>query len=185
MVCHWKIYQTVLAVGFEVGWGVGVQGWGGGRSGLVVLIDNGRVYQSKAADALVQVKTTTFGTNVGLNMLLNISSRYLGGLFWSMQLRGLPSSDGYFYYMAGIHCWGNLSFGLFLMHVLIYHPPQCLEFGAAHFIGYLVWFGTLLISHNMFLVLWIISYLTRVITSELHQQMPDISMIFKRQIIYQ
>ena len=33
-----------------MGWG-----WGGGRSGRVVLIDNGRVYQSKAADALVQV----------------------------------------------------------------------------------------------------------------------------------
>ena len=30
-------------------------------------------------------------------MLLNISSRYLGGLFWSRQLRGLPSSDGFFY----------------------------------------------------------------------------------------
>ena len=75
---------------------MGVQGWGGGRSDRVVLIDNGRVYQSKAADALVQVKTTTFGTNVGLNMLLNISSRYFGGLFWSRQLRGLPSSDGYF-----------------------------------------------------------------------------------------
>ena len=75
---------------------MGVQGWGGGGSGRVVLIDNGRVYQSKAADALVQVKTTKFGTNVGLNMLLNISSRYLGGLFWSRQLRGLPSSDGYF-----------------------------------------------------------------------------------------
>ena len=79
------------------GGGAGVQGWGGGRSGRVVLIDNGRVYQSKAADALVQVKTTTFGTNVGLNMLLNISSRYFGGLFWSRQLRGLPSSDGYFF----------------------------------------------------------------------------------------
>ena len=76
--------------------GVGVQGWGGGGSGRVVLIDNGRVYQSKAADALVQVKTTKFGTNVGLNMLLNISSRYFGGLFWSRQLRGLPSPDGYF-----------------------------------------------------------------------------------------
>ena len=76
--------------------GVVVQGWGGGRSGRVVLIDNGRVYQSKAADALVQVKTTTFGTNVGLNMLLNIISKYFGGLFWSRQLRGLPSSDGYF-----------------------------------------------------------------------------------------
>ena len=73
-----------------------VQGWGGGGSGRVVLIDNGRVNQSKAADALVQVKTTKFGTNVGLNMLLNISSRYFGGLFWSRQLRGLPSSDGYF-----------------------------------------------------------------------------------------
>ena len=56
-----------------------------------------KAYQSKAADALVQVKTTKFGTNVGLNMLLNISSRYLGGLFCSMQLRGLPSSDGYFW----------------------------------------------------------------------------------------
>ena len=66
------------------GGGAGV-GWG--RSGRVVLIDNGRVYQSKAVDALVQVKTTTFGTNVGLNMLLNISSRYFGGLFWSRQLR--------------------------------------------------------------------------------------------------
>ena len=74
----------------------GVQGWGGGGSGRVVLIDNGRVNQSKAANALVQVKTTKFGTNVGLNMLLNISSRYLGVLFWSRQLRGLPSSDGYF-----------------------------------------------------------------------------------------
>ena len=40
-----------------------MQGWDGGRSGRVVLIDNGRVYQSKAADALVQVKTTTFGTS--------------------------------------------------------------------------------------------------------------------------
>ena len=75
--------------------GAGVGG-GGGGSGRLVLIDNGRVYQSKAADALVQVKTTKFGTNVGLNMLLNISSRYFGGLFWSRQLRGLPSSDGYF-----------------------------------------------------------------------------------------
>ena len=37
-----------------------------------------------------------FGTNVGLNMLLSISSRYFGGLIWSRQLRGLPSSDGYF-----------------------------------------------------------------------------------------
>ena len=63
-----------------------MQGWGGGRSGRVVLIDNGRVYQSKAADALVQVKTTTFGMNVGLNMLLNISSMYFGGLFWSRQM---------------------------------------------------------------------------------------------------
>ena len=52
------------------GW---IGGGGGGGSGRVVLIDNGRVYQSKAADALVQVKTTKFGTNVGLNMLLNIS----------------------------------------------------------------------------------------------------------------
>ena len=81
---------------FEFGWGVGVQGWGGGGSGRVVLIDNGRVNQSKAADALVQVKTTKFGTNVSLNMLLNISSRYFGGPFWSRQLRGLPSSVGYF-----------------------------------------------------------------------------------------
>ena len=80
------------------GW-VGVQGLGWGGSGRVVLIDNGRVYQSKAADALVQVKTTKFGTNVGLNMLLNISSRYFRGLYWSRQLRGLPSSDGYFYLM--------------------------------------------------------------------------------------
>ena len=79
---------------------LGVQGWGGGGSGRVVLNDNGRVYQSKAADALVQVKTTKFGTNVGLNMLLNISSRYLGGLFWSWQLRGLPSSDGYFWHWS-------------------------------------------------------------------------------------
>ena len=76
-----------------------MQGWGGGGSGRVVLIDNGRVYQSKAADTLVQVKTTKFGTNVGLNMLLNISSRYFGGLFWSRQLRGLPSSDGYFFFI--------------------------------------------------------------------------------------
>ena len=91
------------AVGFEVGWGVGVQGWSGGGSGQVVLIDDGRVYQSKAADALVQVKTTKFGTNVGLNMLLNISSRYLGGLFWSRQLRDLPSSDGYFF--LGVRFW--------------------------------------------------------------------------------
>ena len=68
----------------------------GGGSGRVVLIDNGRVYQSKAADAIVQVKTTKFGTRVGLNMLLNISSRHFGGLFWSRQLQGLPSSDGYF-----------------------------------------------------------------------------------------
>ena len=80
-----------------------MQRWGGGRSSRVVLIDNGRVYQSKAADALVQVKTTTFGTNVGLNMLLNISSRYFGGLFWSRQLRGLPSSDGYFSQCSS-HC---------------------------------------------------------------------------------
>ena len=91
-----KIYQTVLCC-WVWGWmGVGVQRWGGGRSGRVVLIDNGRVYQSKAAEAIVQVKTTTFGTNVGLNMLHNISSRYFGGLFWSRKLRGLPSSDGYF-----------------------------------------------------------------------------------------
>ena len=74
-----------------------MQGWGGGGSGRVVLIDNGRVYQSKAADALVQVKTTKFGTNVGLNTLLSISSRYFWGLFWSRQLQGLPCSDGYFY----------------------------------------------------------------------------------------
>ena len=74
---------------------MGVQGWGGVGSGRVVLIDNGRVYQSKAADALIQVKTTKFGTNVGLNMFY-ISSWYFGGLFWSRQLRGLPSSDGYF-----------------------------------------------------------------------------------------
>ena len=71
-------------------------GVGGGGSGQVVLIDNGRVYQSKAADALVQVKASKLGTNVGLNMLVNISSRYFGGLFWSRQLRGLPSSDGCF-----------------------------------------------------------------------------------------
>ena len=73
----------------------------------MVLIDNGRVYQCKAADALVQVKTTTFGTNVGLNMLLNISSRYFGGLFWSRQLRGLPSSDGYFFCCIPWMCWVN------------------------------------------------------------------------------
>ena len=97
MVCHWKIYQTVLCC-WVWGWmGVGVQGWGGGRSGQVLLIDNGRVYQSKAADALVHVKATTLGTNVGLDVLLNISSRYFGGLFWSRQLWGLPSSDGYFF----------------------------------------------------------------------------------------
>ena len=65
-----------------------------------------RVYQSKAADALVQVKTTKFGTNVGLNMLLNISSRYFGGLFWSRQLRGLPSSDGYFWNAPPDHSLG-------------------------------------------------------------------------------
>ena len=76
--------------------GGGGAGVGGGGSGRVVLIDNGRVYQSKAADALVQVKTTKFGTNVGLHILLSISSRYFGGIFWSRQLRGLPSSDGYF-----------------------------------------------------------------------------------------
>ena len=90
-----KSIRPCCAVGFEVGWRWG-QGWGGVGSGRVVLIDNGRVYPSKAADALVQVKTTKFGTNVGLNMLLNISSRYSGGLFWSRHLRGLPSSDGYF-----------------------------------------------------------------------------------------
>ena len=95
-----NLLDRAVLLGFEFGWGVGVQGWGGGGSGRVVLIDNGRVNQSKAAewaDALVQVKTTKFGTNVGLNMLLNISSRYFGGLFWSRQLRGLPSSDGYFF----------------------------------------------------------------------------------------
>ena len=75
---------------------MGGGGAGAGGSGRMVLIDDGRVYQSKAADALVQVKTTKFGTNVGLNMLLNISSRYFGGHFWSWQLRGLPSSDSYF-----------------------------------------------------------------------------------------
>ena len=85
-----------------------MQGWGGGRSDRVVLIDNGRVYQSKADNALVQVKTTTFGTNVGLNMLLNISSRYFGGLFWSRQLRGLPSSDGYFS-SSHLSCWESLN----------------------------------------------------------------------------
>ena len=68
----------------------------------MVLIDNGRVYQSKAADALVQVKTTKFGTNVGLNMLLNISFRYFGGLFRSRQLRGLPSSYGYFFCISAL-----------------------------------------------------------------------------------
>ena len=92
---------------------MGVQGWGGVGSGRVVLIDNGRVYQSKAADALVQVKTTKFGTNVGLNMLLNISSRYFWGLFWSRQLRGLPSSDGYFYTPAPPKLeWGYTGFTL-------------------------------------------------------------------------
>ena len=90
-----------------------MQGWGGGGSGRVVLIDNGRVYQSKAADALVQVKTTKFGTNVGLNMLLNISSRYFGGLFWSRQLQGLPSSDGYFLYVAKSNGTGNDNFCCF------------------------------------------------------------------------
>ena len=55
-----------------------MQGWGGGGSGQVVLIDNGRVNQSKAADALVQVKTTKFGTNVGFNMLLNILGAFSG-----------------------------------------------------------------------------------------------------------
>ena len=64
----------------------------------MVLIDNGRVYQSKAADALVQVKTTKFGTNVGLNMLLNISSRYFGGLFWSSH----PQMA--IFYHRGQHC---------------------------------------------------------------------------------
>ena len=102
-----NLIRPCCAVGFEVGWGVGVQGWGGGRSGRVVLIDNGRVYQSKGADALVQVKTTTFGTNGGLNMLLNISSRYFGGLFWSRQLRGLPSSDGYFLSRSSIKFQGH------------------------------------------------------------------------------
>ena len=91
-----NLLDRAVLLGLRLDGGVGVQGRGGGRSGWVVLIDNGRVYQSKVADALVQVKTTTFGTNVGLNMLLNISSRYFGGLFWSRQLRGLPSSDGYF-----------------------------------------------------------------------------------------
>ena len=87
---------VLLGLRLDMGWGCRGGVGGGGGSGRVVLIDNGRVYQSKAADALVQVKTTKFGTNVGLNMLLNISSRYFGGLFWSRQLRGLPSSDGYF-----------------------------------------------------------------------------------------
>ena len=85
-------HAVLLGLRLDGGWGCR----GGVGSGRVVLIDNGRVYQSKAADALVQVKTTKFGTNVGLNMLLNISSRHFGGLFWSRQLRGLPSSDGYF-----------------------------------------------------------------------------------------
>ena len=91
-----NLLDRAVLLGLNLDGGAGVQGWGGGGSGRVVLIDNGRVNQSKAADALVQVKTTKFGTNVGLNMLLNISSRYFGGLFWSRQLRGLPSSDGYF-----------------------------------------------------------------------------------------
>ena len=107
--------------------GGGVQGWGGGGSGRVVLIDNGRVYQSKAADALVQVKTTKFGTNVGLNMLLNISSRYLGGLFWSRQLRGLPSSDGYFFWSvsqfqkSSIYNGGCYKLGFWLCWLEIWH----------------------------------------------------------------
>ena len=78
-------HAVLLGLRLDGGWGcrgeVGVQGWGGDGSGRVVLIDNGKVYQSKAADALVQVETTKFGTDVGLNMLLNMSSRYYGGLF--------------------------------------------------------------------------------------------------------
>ena len=108
MVYHWKIYCAVLlGLRLDGSWGCR------GGSGRVVLIDNGRVYQSQAADALVQVKTTKSGTNVGLNMLLNISSRYFGGLFWSRQLRGLPSSDGYFcsklsftfWVLSGLFCF--------------------------------------------------------------------------------
>ena len=76
-----NLLDRAVLLGLNLDGGVGVQGWGGGESGRVVLIDNGRVNQSKAADALVQVKTTKFGTNVGLNMLLNISSRHFGGLF--------------------------------------------------------------------------------------------------------
>ena len=88
-----NLLDRAVLFGLNGGGGAGVGGVGSGR---VVLIDNGRVYQSKAADALVQVKTTKFGTHVGLDMLLNVSSWYFGGLFWSRQLRGLPSSDGYF-----------------------------------------------------------------------------------------
>ena len=131
-----KSIRPCCAARFEVGWGVGVQGLGWGRSGRVVLIDNGRVYQSKAADALVQVKTTIFGTNVGLNMLLNISSRYFGGLFWSRQL-GLPSSDGYFFRIIKIRvplpshlCNGNpytgqvASLYWIIPQVMCYHSPD-------------------------------------------------------------
>ena len=91
-------HAVLLGLRLDGVWGCRGGGWGG--SGRGVLIDNGRVYQSKAADALVPVKTTKFGTNVGLSMLLNISSRYFGGLFWSRQLRGLPSSDGYFFFKS-------------------------------------------------------------------------------------
>ena len=128
MVCQWKIYW-VLCCWVWIWMGVGVQGWGGGGSGRVVLIDNGRVNQSKAADALIQVKTTKFGTNVGLNMLVNISSRYFGGLFWSRQLRGLPSSDGYFFYFkfhSNIMIWCLGFFVIFIgFHVSAVHWKLC------------------------------------------------------------
>ena len=122
-----------------------MEGWGGGRSGRVVLIDNGRVYQSKAADALVQVKTTTFGTNVGLNMLLNISSRYFGGLFWSRQLRGLPSSDGYFYPSAQIGLEGycrRLPGGRALPHTVTALPGAVLIGSWSNLVGTILGAGS-------------------------------------------
>ena len=53
-----NLLDRAVLLGLRLDGGVGVQGWGGGGgvSGRVVFIDNGRVYQSKAADALVQVK---------------------------------------------------------------------------------------------------------------------------------
>ena len=71
------------------------------RSNVGLVIDNGRVYQSKAADALVQVKTTTFGTNVGLNMLLNIISKYFGAF------SGLGSCGVCHPQMAIFQSWKN------------------------------------------------------------------------------